>query len=139
MRHGNSFYPRSVDVETIVFIHSRLALTAIFYALAMGVWAAWSYFRGHGVSSNYWGALVIGEIVMLGQGIIGIVLVITGHTPADLLHFLYGVLVALAWPGVYVYTNARAGRGEAAIYALVSFFIFGLAIRAVMTGGTLTP
>lgn len=139
MPRGNSLYSWSVDVETIVFIHSRLALTAILYALAMGVWAAWSYFRGHGMNSNYWGALVIGEIVMLGQGIIGIVLVVTGHTPADLLHFLYGVLVALAWPGVYVYTNARGGRSEAAIYALVSFFMFGLAIRAIMTGGALTP
>ncbi len=128
-----------MDVETIVFIHSRLALTAILFAPAMGVWAAWSYFRGRGVNSNYWGALVIGEILVLAQGVIGVVLVLTGHTPTDVLHFLYGVLVALAWPGVYVYTNARTGRSEAALYALVSFFIFGLAVRAVMTGGTLTP
>ena len=126
-------------METIVFIHSRLALTAILFALAMGVWAAWSYFRGHGVNSNYWGALVIGEVLVLAQGVIGVGLVLTGHTPADVLHFLYGVLVAIAWPGVYVYTNARAGRSEAALYALVSFFIFGLAVRAIMTGGTLTP
>ena len=126
-------------MQTIVFIHSRLALTAIFYALAMGIWAAWSYFRGHGISSNYWGALVIGELVMLAQGVLGIVLVISGRMPADIIHFLYGVLVALSWPGVYIYTNARTGRSEAVIYALVSFFIFGLAIRAVMTGGTLTP
>ncbi len=139
MRHGNSFYSGSVDVQTIEFIHSRLALTAIMYALAMGGWAAWSYLRGHGVNSNYWGALIIGEIVMLGQGVLGIILVLSGARPADVLHFLYGVLVALAWPGVYVYTNARAGRSEAAIYAVVSFFLFGLAIRAIMTGGALSP
>lgn len=139
MRRVTHSYSWSVDVQTIVFIHSRIALTAILYALAMGLWAAWSYFRGQGVNSNYWGALIIGEIVMIGQGLIGVLLVLTGHAPADVLHFLYGVLVALAWPGVYVYTNARAGRNEAAIYALVSFFIFGLAIRAIMTGGTLTP
>ena len=76
---------------------------------------------------------------MLAQGVLGIVLVVSGHMPADIIHFLYGVLVALSWPGAYVYTNARAGRREAAIYALVSFFIFGLAVRAIMTGGTLTP
>ncbi|MDE3089603.1 MAG: hypothetical protein KGJ80_09530 [Chloroflexota bacterium] len=126
-------------MQTIVLIHSRLAVTAILYALAMGVWAAASYFRGQGVNSNYWGALIIGEIVMLGQGIIGVLLVITGRLPQDPLHFLYGVLVALSWPGVYVYTHARAGRSEAALYALVSFFVFGLAIRAIMTGGTLSP
>ncbi len=119
--------------------HGRLALTAILYALAMGVWAAWSYFRGQGVSSNYWGALIIGEIVMLTQGLIGVLLVLSSARPADALHFLYGVLVALVWPGVYVYTNARGGRSEAAIYAIVAFFIFGLSIRAIMTGGGLAP
>lgn len=126
-------------MPTLAFIHSRLALTAIMYALALGVWAAWSYFRGQGVNSNYWGALIIGEIILLGQGVIGLLLVLSGARPADVLHFLYGVLVALAWPGVYVYTNARAGRSEAAIYALVSFFMFGLAVRAIMTGGALSP
>jgi hypothetical protein len=126
-------------LDTILFIHTRLALTAVLYSLALGLWAAWSYFRGHGVNASFWGALIIGEVVMLGQGLIGVVLVLGGARPADVLHFLYGVLVALAWPSVYVYTNARAGRSEAAIYALVSLFIFGLSIRAVMTGGSLTP
>ncbi len=120
-------------------IHGRLALTAIMYALVMGIWAAWDYFRGKSVSSSYWGALIIGELVMVGQGVLGIILVLSGRMPADLIHFLYGVLVALSWPAAYVYTNARAGRSEAAIYALVSFFIFGLAIRALMTGGALAP
>jgi hypothetical protein len=126
-------------VQTIEFVHSRIALSAILYAVAMGVWAAWSYFRGQGLNSNYWGALIIGEIVMIGQGVIGVILVLSGQMPGDVIHFLYGVLVALSWPGVYVYTNARAGRSEAAIYAIVSFFIFGLALRAIMTGGKLTP
>ncbi len=118
-------------------LHSRIALAAIFFAFAMGAWAAWNYFRGRGISANYWGALVVGEILMLAQGVIGIVLLLMGARPEDWLHLLYGVLVALAWPGVYLYTGGRNTRSEAAIYALVSFFIFGLAIRAVMTGGGL--
>lgn len=122
-------------METITFIHGRLAQTTILFALAMGVWAAWNYFRKSGVSSNYWGALIIGEILVLGQGVLGVALVISGARPADLLHFLYGVLVALGWPAVYLYTNARATRTEAAFYALISFAIFGLAIRGMMTGG----
>lgn len=122
-------------MDTVNFIHGRLAQTTILFALAMGVWAAWNYFRKSGVSSNYWGALIIGEILVLGQGALGVFLVISGARPADLLHFLYGVLVALGWPAVYLYTNARATRTEAAFYALVSFAIFGLAIRGMMTGG----
>ncbi len=118
----------------MVSIHTLLARTIILYAAVMGIWAAVDYFRRNNVNSNYWGALVIGELLMLGQGVLGILLLLTGARPADLLHFLYGVLVALSWPGAYVYTNARATRTEAGLYALVSFFIVGLAIRAIMTG-----
>jgi hypothetical protein len=71
--------------------------------------------------------------------VIGALMVVTGLRPADLLHFLYGVLVALGWPAVYIYTSARTTRTEAAMYALVSFAIFGLAIRGIMTGGALMP
>lgn len=119
----------------LTFIHSRIALTTILFAFALGAWAAWDYFRRRGVSPSYWGALVIGEILMIAQGIVGLILVLSGALPGDLIHFLYGVLVALSWPSVYIYTNARGGRREAGWYALVSFFIFGLAIRAYMTGG----
>lgn len=122
-------------MDTLIFIHGRIALTTILFALAMGLWAAWRWFRKQGVDSNYWGALIIGEILALAQGVIGVLMLILGGRPADLLHFLYGVLVALGWPAVYVYTNARATRSEAAIYALVSLFIFGLGLRAIMTGG----
>lgn len=122
-------------MDTLIFIHGRIAQTTILFAFAMGAWAAWRYFRKQGVDSSYWGALIIGEILVIGQGIIGVLMVILGGRPADLIHFLYGVLVALGWPAVYIYTNARATRSEAALYALVSFFIFGLGIRAIMTGG----
>ncbi len=118
----------------MVFIHSRTAIAAVLFAFALGVWALWSFVRGQRVSSSYWGALVIGELLMLAQGFLGILLLIGGARPADWLHLLYGVLVALSWPGVYIYTHARGDRREAGLYALVSFFVFGLAIRAIMTG-----
>lgn len=126
-------------METLTFLHGRLAQTTILFALAMGAWAAWGYFRKTGINSSYWGALIIGEILVVGQGILGVWLVVSGARPADLLHFLYGALVALGWPAVYLYTNARATRVEAALYALVSFAIFGLAIRGTMTGGSILP
>lgn len=116
-------------------IHELLSRSIILFALVMGAWAAVNFFRGKGIDSNYWGAIVIGEILFLAQGVLGIVMLILGLRPADLLHILYGVLVAFAWPGVYIYTQARQGRAESAIYAIVSFFMFGLAIRAIMTGG----
>ncbi len=118
----------------MVLIHSRTAITAVLFAFVLGAWALWSFVRGHGVSSSYWGALVIGELLMLAQGLLGILLLLGGARPADWLHLLYGFLVALSWPAAYMYTHARGDRREAGIYALVSFFIFGLALRAITTG-----
>ena len=122
-------------MPSLSFIHGRLAQTVILYAFAMGAWSAVNFFRGKGIDSSYWGALVIGEIMLLTQGVLGVIMLILGLRPPDLLHLLYGVLVAFSWPGVYIYTQARQGRAEAGVYAMVSFFMFGLAIRAIMTGG----
>ena len=63
---------------SLSFIHARLAQSVILFAFAMGAWAAFNFFRGKGIDSNYRGALVIGEILFLAQGILGIVMLILG-------------------------------------------------------------
>lgn len=115
-------------------LHCRIALSTLFFAFALGTWGVLNFILVRGVTSNYLGALVIGEILLLAEGILGLILVVTGGWPADGLHFLYGVTIAIAWPGVYAYTHAGTSRREMGIYAIVSFFMFGLAIRAMMTG-----
>ena len=117
----------------MVELHNTLARSGILFAVAVGLWAAWSFIRREGVSSSYLGALAIGEGLMLVQGVLGIVLVLTGAQPHNLLHFLYGFLSALSWPGVYIYTHARTARAEVGWYALASLLTFGFTVRAVMT------
>ena len=115
-------------------IHCRIGLSVIFFALALGVWGVVAFFRGSGVSNNYRGALVIGELLVIGQALVGVLLVVTGHWPPDVLHFLYGIVVVLMWVMTYIYTKGAMTRREVLIYAVVSFFIMGLAIRGIMTG-----
>jgi hypothetical protein len=115
-------------------LHCRIALTTLFFAFALGAWGTLNFALLRGLTSNYLGALVIGEILVVLQGVLGLLLVITGHWPADALHFLYGVVIVLSWPGVYAYTHGETTRREMGIYAIVSFFVFGLAVRALMTG-----
>ncbi len=118
----------------LVDLHCRLAIATLFFAIVLGLWGGVSFLLRRGVSGSYFGALVIGEILVLVEALLGILLVITGHWPADVLHFLYGVLIALAWPGVYTYTQAQASRREMGVYAIVSLLIFGLALRGMVTG-----
>ena len=115
-------------------IHCRVGMAITIFAFSLGVWGVIAFVRGLGVASSYFGALVIGELLMIAQALLGVTLVLTGQWPMDALHFLYGVSVFLAWIMVYVYTKGATTRREIIIYAVVSFFVMGLAIRGIMTG-----
>ena len=86
-----------------------------------------------GVSGSYFGALIIGEILIVAQALIGVVLMLTGQFPVDGLHLLYGIVIPLAWAAVYVYTRGAQNHREMIIYAVMSFFVMGLGIRGFMT------
>lgn len=118
-------------------LHCRVGLAVIFFAFALGVWGVLAFLRGIGVSSSFFGALVIGEILVLAQAVIGIALLLTGRFPMDGLHILYGVVVPLSWAAVYVYTRGGTSQREMMIYAIMSFFVMGLGIRGIMTGAAL--
>ena len=115
-------------------IHCRIALSVLFFTFALGVWGVGSFALRRGVDSSYRGALVIGELLILFQGIVGIVLVLMGKWPNDTLHLLYGVVLALAWPLVYTYTHADSSRRAVGIYGVMSFVMVFLALRALYTG-----
>lgn len=119
---------------SMVQVHAGLANTARLFTLAVGLWALINYVRGRGLTSSYWGALVVGELVLVGQALVGGVLYLQGGRPARSLHLLYGLLVLLVWPGLFAYTEGRDTRREALFYGLASLFLFGLALRAIMTG-----
>lgn len=118
----------------LVELHARLANTVQFFTLVVGLWALFNYVRRQGLTPSYWGTLVIGELLLAAQAVIGVVMYIQGGRPFRIIHFLYGVLVLLVWPGVFAYTDGRNTRREALIYGLASLFLFGLSLRAISTG-----
>ncbi len=115
-----------------------MGLAVIFFSFALGVWGTFAFLRGMGVTGSYFGALIIGEIFIIAQALIGVALIFTGRFPLDGLHLLYGIVIPLSWAAVYVYTRGAQTKREMIIYALMSFFVMGLAIRGIMTGGA-TP
>jgi hypothetical protein len=119
-----------------VFLHGRVATAAFLFALILGVWSLWGYLRGRGVNPNFWGALVIGEGLMVAQAVIGLVLYLQGGQPADgsFIHILYGVVALIAWPAAYFFTHGNDTRRESLVYALVSLFLVGATLRGIMTG-----
>lgn len=118
----------------LVEIHARLANSVVLFLVVVGLWALVNYARRQGLSSSYWGTLVIGELLLAGQAVVGAVLYAQGGRPPRLVHYLYGVFILLVWPGIFAFTQGRSGRREALIYGVASLFMVGVAIRSISTG-----
>ncbi len=115
-------------------IHARLANTALYYFLFLTVWGYWRFFRKQGLSSSFWGAVAIAEILLLLQGVLGGVLWLQGLRPARTVHLLYGIVAPMAIPAVYVYTRGRGERAEMLMYGTTCLITVGLILRATTTG-----
>ena len=122
---------------TIVEVHSRLAIAAVLYAGIMALWALFLFVRKGKATSNFWGAAVIAEILVLVQGAIGIIIYVfgTGYLARSFMHILYGIVASLIVPGIFLFTKGSEKRGVLGIYTLAFIFMMGILIRSMTTGG----
>ena len=116
-------------------VHARLAVSAVLFTAFLAIRGFWRYFRKQGVDSSFWGALIIGEVLILVQGGLGIYLWLVGLRPDRGIHFLYGVASALVIPGVWAFTRGKQERREMLLNAVMLLFLVGLLFRAIGTGG----
>lgn len=122
-------------MAAVELFHDRLATTVMLFFLVAGLWGLAEYARGGTLSGSIAGALIVGQVIVVVQGALGMVLFVYGDRPDDLVHLLYGFTAALSLPFVWSYVRNRAPRQGLLLYSLVSLFIFGLAIRGMTTGG----
>lgn len=117
-------------------IHIRLGNAAFYYAAIMTIWALWRIFKKRGVDSNYWGALIIAEILLLLQGAFGTYLYFfTDFKLAQPVHTIYGIASALILPVGFVLTRGHQERRDMIIYGMVFLLLAVLTARALMTAG----
>lgn len=121
---------------SLAAIHSRLWITILLFSSAMLLWGLLRFLRGQTVNSNYFGAVVIAEILYILQGLLGIFMLVsgTGVLQRAEVHILYGVVVAITLPGVYIYTRGDESRRTMLVYAVAFVFIIVLSVRSMMTG-----
>jgi len=119
----------------IAVLHARLVVTILLFFGALSIWGFFSYLRGRSISGSYKGALAIGELLMLAQFMLGVLLLFGGAQPARLsIHILYGIVAIIGLPGAFAYTRGRDDRWELLIYVVVCLFLCGIALRAMTTG-----
>jgi len=103
------------------------------FAILIALWSFLHIYQRRELEGGFWGAVVIGEILIVLQAILGFIMMAQGGVPARGVHLLYGILAILTWPAVFAFSRGGTGRKEAVYWGLVSLFLFGIASRAVMT------
>ncbi|NUM46165.1 MAG: hypothetical protein HUU38_15790 [Anaerolineales bacterium] len=123
---------------SVVEIHGRLANTAMYYFILLTVWGYWRFIRKQGLDPSYWGALVIGEILLLLQSSVGGYMWVIGLRPGQWAHYLYGIVTPMALPMIFMYTRGRQERPEILMYgttALLTVFMIMRAMETAALGG----
>ena len=122
-------------MATLAVLHARLVVTILLFFGALSIWGFVSYLRGHSISGRYKGALAIGELLMVSEFLIGVLLLLGGAQPYRLsIHILYGIVAIIGLPAAFAYTRGRDDRWELLIYVTVCLFLCGIALRGLTTG-----
>ena len=122
---------------TLTIFHDRLANTTLLYAALLALWSFWRFFRKQKLDPSFSGALVIGELLFLAQGLIGLILAFSGNFASltrPSMHILYGIVSVLVIPGLYVYTRADERYQVMLLYGVGFIFLAFIFMRSMATG-----
>lgn len=119
---------------SIPLLHGRIATALVLFTLVAGGYGLAEYARKRPVSPAYWGLIVAGNLLALGQGILGAWMALNGaQATRGWLHVVYGA-VALLWiPIIQLLNRNRPARDQTLMCALISLFEFAVALRAMAT------
>jgi heme A synthase len=117
----------------VLNLHRVLSNTTWIFFLLIGLWGLYRAIRNNGVDGSYLGAMAVGEILFIVQAVLGIILVFGSASPGRGVHFLYGVFALVAMPGAFAYVRGDDSNNTQWLYALLTLFLFGVALRAIGT------
>jgi heme A synthase len=122
-------------LATITFLHSYGARVLIVFAVLLGLWGAYQYFRSQRVSGGFRSTYLIMAAVIPVQGVLGVgALIAGGNAREGILHFVYGVFAVLFVPGAYLYSRGNDARREALVLAGASWIVAIAFFRGIATG-----
>lgn len=121
-------------MEFVGELHRIISLSTVLFLGFLGIWGFFRAVRRNSVDGSYMGALVIGELLIAFQAILGLILVLGGERPGRIVHFIYGVFAVVALPGLFAYLKGDDSNQSQWYYAIATLFLAGVAIRAIGTG-----
>ncbi len=114
----------------------RFAAYAVVAIFAVGwIWGLGSWVLKRAPGDRYWIWLTLVQLVLAFQTLVGVLLFVIGRRAPSLLHYAYGFFPIPLLLGAHVYARKTEFAGRPWFpFAVVSFFCFGLTLRALMTG-----
>jgi hypothetical protein len=118
----------------LTLLNERLISTTLVYLIILAGWGLINALVGKGLTRQFAGALVIGELLLVAIGALQLLQHAFGQTFARPgVHALYSLMIALTLPVAFIATGGRTTRWEALVYALVCVFLWGMLPRVVET------
>ena len=121
-------------IDAAVLFHGLFARALLLFAILLGIWGTYLYFRKAAVNGGFRSSyLIMGGLTAL-QGLAGLGVLIAGRRPTELLHIVYGVFAVLFIPGVYLYAQGGSPRREAVLLAGAAWIVAIAYFRGMATG-----
>ena len=122
-------------LDSLSFLHGFGARVLIVFAIVLGLWGAYHYFRNQRLSGGFRSTYLIMAALVPLQGLLGVSALIAGGSAREgILHFVYGVFATLFVPGAYLYSRGTDTRREAVILAGASWIVAIAFFRGIATG-----
>jgi len=121
--------------DALVFLHSLSARALVAFAVLLGIWGTYGYFRNAQVSGGFRSSYLIMAGLTAVQGLAGLAVFAVGHPPnRGVLHIVYGIFAVLFLPGAYLYAQSGSKRREAVIVAGAAWIVTIAFLRGIATG-----
>lgn len=122
-------------MTAILAIHRALSNTLWMFYLALALWGILRAIRGRPVDGSYFGAIVVIQIVVVLQGLLGGIIYLGSDLRPDreLVHYLYAAFSVVFLPGLFAYMKGDDSNRAMWVYALASLFQFGVVLRIIGT------
>lgn len=118
----------------LTVVHDRIADAAAIFVAALAIWALIWRIRSRPLDGNWYGAAVVGELLIAAQCIIGVILYFQGlgaSLPRPFMHILYGIVAVITLPAAYGYLGQLKDEGAKSLgMAFICFFLWGIVLRA---------
>jgi hypothetical protein len=114
-------------------IHGFAARVLLAYAVVLGVWGAYRYFRNQELGGGFRASYLIMAGVTAVQGLLGLAAFGLGARPTELLHVVYGIFAVIFLPGAYLYAQNGPKRRETVILAGAAWIVSIAYLRGIAT------